>query len=96
MSHFETHWPLDFGIEIEEGIDAHAELSFDLFAAAFEDVHGNVGLVAIVQGYGRFAHGCHLISRQQPHSIDQRKICHSFDCFTKWPFESFSGAAHLH
>ena len=87
---------LDFGIEVEESVYAHAELSFDLFAAAFKDMHGDVSLVAIVQGYGRFAHRCHLIGRQQPHSIDQRKICHSSNCFTKCEVASFSDVAHLH
>ena len=63
---------LDLGVEVEEGVEAHFELPFDLLAAAFEDVHGDACLVAVFQGDWSIAHLCYLVGWQQPHSIDQR------------------------
>jgi hypothetical protein len=37
--------PSDFRIEVEEGVEASLELFLDLFAGAFDHVHGDVGLV---------------------------------------------------
>ena len=60
---------LDLGIEIEEGVDAVAKLGLDLLAAAFEDVHGYLGLVAILEddrsGLDRF----NLIRGEKPHTV---------------------------
>lgn len=46
---------LDFGVEVEEGVDGVAELGLDLLAAAFQDMHGDVGLVAVLEVHRRFA-----------------------------------------
>jgi hypothetical protein len=63
---------LDLGVEVEEGVQAHFELGFDLLAASLEDVHGDVGLIAVFECDWSIAHLCYLIGGQQPHSIDQR------------------------
>ncbi len=65
-------WVLNLGVEVEEGVEAHFELGLDLLAAAFEDVHGDARLVAILQGDWSVAHLCYLVGGQQSHSIDQR------------------------
>ena len=67
----------DFGVEVEEGVDAEAELGLDLFAAALEHVHGDVSLVAVLEGDGRVADCRDFIGGQQPHSVDKREICHT-------------------
>ena len=54
---------LNFGVEVEEGVQAALELGFDLLACAFKDVHGDVGLVAVgeleggIVDFGEFAGG---------------------------------------
>jgi hypothetical protein len=52
---------LNLGVEVEEGVEAHLELLFDLFTAAFEDVHGDACLVAILQGDWSITHFCYLV-----------------------------------
>ncbi len=49
-------------------------------------------LVAIVQVYGRFAHRCYLVRREEPHSIDQCQICHGFNSVTKMALHPFAPA----
>lgn len=39
----------DFGVEVEEGVKAHAELGLDLLAGALEDVHGDLSLIAVFE-----------------------------------------------
>jgi hypothetical protein len=61
-------WPdrrveLNLRVEVEEGVDAHAELRLDLLPAAFEHMQGDMGLVAVLQGYGGVAHSYDLIGR---------------------------------
>ena len=70
---------LDLGVEVEEGVEAHFELPFDLLAAAFEDVHGDTRLVAVLQGDWSVAHRCYLVGGQQSHSVNQCQVCHAFD-----------------
>jgi len=66
----------DFRVEVEEGVDAHAELPFDLFAGAFEDMHGDMGFVSVgkferrVLDRGDFALG------QEAETVDQSQIRH--------------------
>jgi hypothetical protein len=52
---------LDFGEEVEEGVDALAELGLDLFAGAFEQVHGDSRVVSVLEFDGRFAHSGDLL-----------------------------------
>lgn len=61
---------LDFGVEVKEGIEAHFELGFDLFAASFKDMHGDVSLIAVSEGDGSFAYRSDLVGGQQSHSVD--------------------------
>ena len=101
MSYFDTLVQnpaarLDLRIEVEERVDAHAQLRLDLLPASFQHMHGDMRFIAVLQRYGRLAHLCYLVRREQPHSIHQRQICHSLNSCTKAPFESFSPAAHLH
>jgi len=65
-------------VEVEEGVDGVAELGLNLLAAAFEDVHGGVCLVAVLKVDGRVSDGGDLISGEQTHSIDEREIGHIF------------------
>src|SRR5450631_3292588 len=66
----------DLGIEIEERFQAGAQLLFDIFLAALEYVHGDVGFPAIREFHGSLPHLGHILRRQQPHAVDQRQICH--------------------
>src|SRR5579871_3865698 len=70
---------LDLGVEVEEGVEAHFELPFDLLAAAFEDVHGDARLVSVLQGDWGVTNLCYLVGGQQSPSVDQRQVCHAFD-----------------
>jgi hypothetical protein len=58
-------------VEVEEGVEAHAELRFDLLAATLEDVHGDVRFIAILEGDGRVTDLRYLIGGQKSHSVDQ-------------------------
>lgn len=62
---------LDLRIEVEEGVETHAELGFDLLAAAFEDVHGDVCLIAVFEGDGCVTDLGHFVGGEQSHSVDQ-------------------------
>ena len=66
----------DLGIEIEERFQAGVQLLFDIFLAALEYVHGDVGFPAIREFHGSLPHLGHILRRQQPHAVDQRQICH--------------------
>jgi hypothetical protein len=55
-----------------------AELGFDLLAAAFEDVHGDLGLVAIFESDGGGLDGLDFVGGEKPHSVYKYKICHRF------------------
>jgi hypothetical protein len=68
--------PLDLGVEIEERFQACTQLLFDLFLAAFEHVHGDVGLPAILEFDRSLTYLGHNLGGQQPHAINQRQICH--------------------
>lgn len=54
---FDGRSELNFGEEVEEGVDALAELGLDLFAGAFEQMHGDVGGVSVLEFDGGFADG---------------------------------------
>lgn len=69
--------PSNFRVQVEEGIHTGSKLLLDLLFAAFQDVHGNVCLSAILQLHRSFAHFCDLIRGQQAHSIYQRQISHT-------------------
>ena len=49
-------WELNFRVEVKKSIEARLELLLDLLLAAFEHVHRDVRLVAIVQFQGCVAH----------------------------------------
>ena len=61
----------NFGIEVEEGVEAALELVFDLLAGALDGVHGNVRLVSIGQLEGCVVDFCDLALGEQTHSVDQ-------------------------
>src|SRR5579875_1162323 len=67
---------LDLRVEVEEGVEAHAQLRLDLLAAAFEHVHGYMRFVAVLEFDASFADRCDFIRRQQPHTVYQCQICH--------------------
>jgi thioredoxin reductase (NADPH) len=69
---------LDFGVEVEEGVEAEFELGFYLLAGALENVHGDAGFIAVLQLYGGVANGGDLVGGEQTHSVYQGKICHTF------------------
>ena len=52
---------LDFGEEVEEGVDALAELGFDLLSGAFDEVHGDSGGVSVFEVDGCVADGGDLV-----------------------------------
>jgi hypothetical protein len=62
---------LDLRVEVEEGFDAVAELGLDLLAATFEDVHGDLGLIAILEDDGCGLDCFDFIGGEEPHSIDE-------------------------
>ena len=66
----------DFGIEVEEGVEAALELGLDLLARALDGVHGDVGLVAVGQLEGRVLDFGDLALGEQPHSVDKSQIRH--------------------
>ena len=67
---------LDFWVKIEEGVKALLQLSLDLFARSFQDVHGHVCLVAISQLQRCVLDFDHFALRQKAHSVDKSQICH--------------------
>jgi hypothetical protein len=54
----------DFGIKVEERIQAALQLFFDLLFAAFQDVHGNARLVPILELEGRISYFSNFLGRQ--------------------------------
>ena len=68
---------LDLGVEVEEGVDAEAQLGLDLLAAALEHVHGHAGLIAVLQLYRSVVDLDDLIRGQQTHSVHHYEICHA-------------------
>jgi hypothetical protein len=67
---------LDLGVKVEERVDAQPKLRLDLLPRSFQNMHGDMRFVAILQRNRSLAYTCYLIGGQQPHSIDQRQICH--------------------
>src|ERR1700676_269399 len=61
--------PSNLRIEIEERIETAFQLFLDLILAAFENVHGHVGLAAVFKLEGRVPHFRDFLGRQQPQSI---------------------------
>ena len=53
-----------------------AKLGLDLLSAAFEDVHGHMCLIAVVEVDGRFADRGDFIGGEQTHSINECEIGH--------------------
>lgn len=70
------YWKLDFWEEVEEGVDALAELGFDLFAGAFEQVHGDAGGVSVFEFDGGFADCGDFVGGEKAHSVDKCEVCH--------------------
>jgi hypothetical protein len=66
----------NFWIEIEESFQAGLQLPFDIFFAAFENVHGNPRLAPILQLQRRVFDFGHFLRGQQPQPINQGQICH--------------------
>lgn len=66
----------DLRIEIKEGFQARAQLLFNLFLAAFEDVHGHMGLTTVGELYRGFTDLGNIFRRQEPHAVNQCQIRH--------------------
>src|ERR1700731_4987365 len=66
----------NLGIEIEERVNAHAQLPFDLFARAFQNVHRHVGLVSVGEFEGCILHLGDFTLRQEAQTVDQSQISH--------------------
>jgi hypothetical protein len=68
---------LDLGVEIEKCVDAHTKLALDLFAGAFQHMHGDVGFVAV----GEFERGILYLGDfalgQQPQTVNECEISHA-------------------
>jgi len=70
---------LDFRIQVKESFQAGAQLLLDLFFAAFEDVHGDMGVASILQLEGRVADFRDFVGREQPHAVYKSQVCHALD-----------------
>lgn len=66
----------DFGVEVEEGVEASFELGFDLLARALDGVHGDVGLMAVGELEGRVLNFSDLALGEQTESVDESEIRH--------------------
>jgi hypothetical protein len=64
--------------KVEERIDALPQLRLNLFARAFEQVHGDTGLVAVLKLDGCFTHPCHFLRGKQTQTIYKSQIRHSY------------------
>src|SRR5205085_2431328 len=67
---------LNLRIKIEERFHARAQLLFDLFLAALEQMHGDVRFALVLQLDRRLAELLNVVRGQQPHAIDQRQLRH--------------------
>ena len=54
---------LNFRVEVEEGVQAHAQLGLDLITAPFQHVHCDVRFVAVFQLDGRLSDRRYLVGR---------------------------------
>jgi hypothetical protein len=72
----------EFGVKVEEGVEALLELGFDLLAGAFEDVHGYVGFIAVGQLEGCVLNLLHFALWEEAHSVHKSQICHVFHLIT--------------
>ena len=61
----------NFGIEIEERLQARSKLLLDFFLAAFKYMHSNVRLSSIGELYRSLTDLHHIFRRQQTHAIYQ-------------------------
>src|SRR6185437_2823131 len=68
----------DLGIKIEEGVERAEQLAFQLFFGfAFEKMHGDARLLAVLERDFRRADFREFFGRQQAHAVDERKFCHA-------------------
>jgi hypothetical protein len=81
---------LNLRVKIEERIQTHTQLGFNLLPASFEDMHRYSGRVSVLQSDWSVAHLCYLVGWQQPHSINQCQVCHKSIVSPKWNFNSLS------
>jgi hypothetical protein len=68
----------DFGIKIEERVQAGFELLLDLLPASFEHVHGDVRLASVLQLQSGVVNFRDFLRRKQPQPVNQSEICHEF------------------
>jgi hypothetical protein len=68
---------LDFGIELEEGIEGLLELAADFLFAAFNEMHGDVRGVAVLELDGGVGQLLDFIGRDQAQAVDQSEFCHT-------------------
>ena len=66
----------EFGVEVEEGVEAALELGFDLFARAIDNVHGDVGFMAVGQFEGCVVDLGDLAFGEEPETVDKSQIGH--------------------
>ena len=67
---------LYFGIEIEERLDAGAQLLLNFLFASFEHVHRDVSSASVFQFHTRLSNLHDFIGGQEPHPIHKYKVCH--------------------
>ncbi len=66
-----------------------AQLGFDALAAAFEDVHGDLGLVAVFERDGGGLDGGNFIGREETHAVDENEISHGVSVRATGPGETY-------
>jgi len=62
---------LNFGVEVEESVQAVLQLGLNAFAAAFKHMHCYLSFVTIFEGNCCGLNAFDLIGGQQTHSVDQ-------------------------
>jgi len=66
----------DFGVEVEEGVEAALELGFDLLTRTLDGVHGDMGLVAVGQLEGRVLDFGDLAGGEEAQAVNKSQIRH--------------------
>jgi len=66
----------DFGVEVEECVEAALELSFNLLTGTLDHVHGDVGFMTIGQLESCIVDFSDLAFGQKPQTVDQSQIRH--------------------
>jgi len=68
----------NFGVEVEERVDAVAQLGLDFFARAFEDVHSDARPVPVLKDNRGVADFRDFIGGEESHSVNQGQVSHVY------------------